>query len=649
MPKASPPDAPPGGPRLRLFWWRSPAHPVTTREGGLSQRGWSRLKHLMLGQPLASAEASHERISNLKALALFAADALSSTAYATEEILVVLAAAGATALGLSLPIAAAIVALLVLVAASYQQAILKYPVSGGTYTVTKDNLGTTPALVAGGALLVDYVLTVAVSISAGVAAVTSALPALHPHRVWLALGAVGLLTLLNLRGVRESGRVFVAPNVFFLVSMATLVGYGGWRAYSGAAPVEPVTAPIHALEPLGLFLVARAFASGCTAMTGTEAIANNVGAFRDPQAKNAALTLGVMAGILATLFLGVTALAHHFAVGPRPDETVISQIARAVFGRGPGYYAIQSATALVLFLAANTSFSGFPRLASFIATDEFLPRQFALRGDRLAYSAGIIVLGVVSAVLLAVFRADTHALIPLYAVGVFVAFTLTQASMARRWWTRHEPHWRLGLLVNGVGAVATACVTVVVFVTKFIHGAWLVGLVVPTLVMVFLRIHRFYAFERAQLAVAIGDVAHGPLEPLRALVPVSNFNRATVTAIRFALSLSDQVTALHVTDDPEASEQQAAAWRAAFPEVEFRVVESPYRTLVTPVVSYLRALDAGESERPTVVVLSDPVPERWWEYPLFHTEALKFKLALMLQPRVIVVDVPFQLARHRAP
>jgi amino acid transporter len=634
----------PDAARFRLAWWRSAPERIPWPSGGAVRR----LKRQLLGEPLPSREVSHERLPKLKALGLFAADALSSTAYATEEILVVLVAGGAAALRFDLPVAAAIVTLLMMVAISYRQAILKYPVSGGTYTVTKDNLGTFPALVAGAALLVDYTLTVAVSISAGVAAVTSAVPPLHGDRVACALLAVAFLTVMNLRGVRESGRVFQAPNLFFLGSMALLVGTGAWQAWTGAPAREPVAAPLaQPLEPLGLFLIARAFAAGCTAMTGTEAIANNVEAFRAPQARNAAATLSWMAAILAAMFLGITALAHHFQVGPRPQETVVSQVARAVFGHGLAYFAVQTATALVLFLAANTSFSGFPRLASFMAADEFLPRQFAFRGDRLVYSAGIIVLGMVSAALLVVFRADTHHLIPLYAVGVFVAFTLTQASLVKRWWTRREPRWRRGLLVNGAGAIATGCVTLIVLVTKFVHGAWLVGLIVPLMVVAFRRVHRYYAFEHKRLALSIAQVDHRPLRPLRALVPVSQFNSASVSAIRFAMAFSKDVTALHVTDDPVEGERQARAWHEAFPDVTFEVVASPYRALVAPVISYIAAIESDEPERPIVVVLSDHVPERWWQYPLYHLDTLKFKAALLLEPRVIVVDIPFHLIQQK--
>src|SRR5882672_10066149 len=449
------------------------------------------LKRLLVGPPMPLAQARHERLSKRVALAVFSSDALSSVAYATEEILLILVLAGTAAVHLDVPIALAITALLAIVTISYQQTIHAYPSGGGSYIVARANLGTVPGLVAAAALLVDYVLTVSVSVAAGVAAITSALPELATHKVGIGVVCVAGIAVANIRGVRESGRIFAVPTYFFIASFSVMLAVGFFRLVTGTLPPAPPPS-IPAVEPLTWFLVLRAFASGCTALTGIEAISNGIPAFRPPESRNAAITLGWMAFILATMFVGITVLSSQLGILPRATETVVSQIARQLFGPGIPYYLIQAATTLILVLAANTSFADFPRLSSLLARDHFVPRQFANLGERLVFSNGILVLAGFAALLLVVFGGETHALIPLYAVGVFISFTLSQSGMVRHWWLERSAGWRHRLLINGVGAVATGVVTLVIAVTKFTHGAWIVVLVIPILVSGFLAMARHY-------------------------------------------------------------------------------------------------------------------------------------------------------------
>ena len=462
----------------------------------------SGLKKVFVGRPLATAQARHERLSKTSALAVFSSDALSSVAYATEEILLVLVLAGTVALGHSIPIGIAIAVLIAIVVSSYRQTILAYPQGGGAYIVAKDNLGTLSGLVAGGALLIDYVLTVAVSVAAGVAALTSAFPGLFPFRVVLCVVAVAAISTANLRGIRESGRLFAVPTYLFVASCAGMLAYGFAQWIIGVErPAAPVLPAADTLQGITLFLILRAFASGCAALTGVEAVSDGVPAFRPPEAQNARSVLVWLGVILITLFMGITFLAHHYGVGPRPEETVVSQLARRVFGGGLFYYAIQAVTMLILILAANTSFADFPRLSYFLARDGYIPRQFANRGDRLVFSNGILILGGTAAVLLVIFGGDTHSLIPLYAVGVFVSFTLSQASMVRRWLVRREAGWWWRWWLNAVGAATTGVVMLVIAGTKFTHGAWIVVVLIPVLVMVFMVVHRHYREVAGQLSL----------------------------------------------------------------------------------------------------------------------------------------------------
>jgi amino acid transporter len=449
------------------------------------------LKRWLVGPPMPLAQARHERLGKRVALAVFSSDAMSSVAYATEEILLILLLAGTVAVHLAVPIALAITTLLIVVVVSYQQTIHAYPSGGGSYIVARANLGMVPGLIAAAALLVDYVLTVAVSVAAGVAAITSALPVLSTHKVVLGVVFVAVIALANIRGVRESGRIFAVPTYFFIASFGLMLVVGAARWLTGTLPAAP-PASVAAVEPFTWFLILRAFSSGCTAMTGTEAISNGIPAFRPHESRNAAITLGWMAAILATLFIGITVLASTLGILPTETETVVSQIARRLFGGGVLYFAVQAATALILVLAANTSFADFPRLASLLARDRFVPRQFATLGERLVFSNGILVLAGFAALLLVVFGGETHALIPLYAVGVFISFTLSQSGMVRRWWRARTQGWRWRMGVNGLGAAATGVVTVVIAVTKFTHGAWIVVLVIPLLVTAFVMMSRHY-------------------------------------------------------------------------------------------------------------------------------------------------------------
>jgi amino acid transporter len=630
---------------------RAPSGHMVATEQVLEPRGpwgrlWTRLKRILIGPPLTSAQIIHERLSKVKALAVFSSDALSSSAYATEEILLVLVLAGTTAVTqFTLPISAAIIVLLAIVATSYRQIIHAYPAGGGTYIVTRDNLGDLPALLAASALLIDYVMTVAVSISAGVAAITSALPPLYAHRVELALGLLLFMTLANLRGVRESANIFTVPTYLFIAAIFLMFATAAVKLLVlGEAPhVE--AEPVVPTEPLTVFLLLRAFASGCAALTGTEAISDGVPAFKEPQAKNAATTLVWMAALLALLFGGISLLAQAYGVLPQEHETVVSQIARLTFGASPLYYLVQAATMLILVLAANTAFADFPRLSYFLARDGFMPRQFALRGDRLAYSTGIIVLGLLAGTLVTVFQANTHALIPLYAVGVFISFTCSQASMVKRWRTRREPGWQRGIVINGVGALTTGVVAIVIASTKFTHGAWLILILIPLLVATLRAIHLHYLRVAEQLAL---DASHTPplptVRPL-VIVPLPGLHQGVLPALTFARSISDHVTAVHVTDDLQEAERLKQRWEAWNPDVPLVIIESPYRSLLPPLLAYIEARRQDEPERLVTVVLAEFVPKHWWEWVLHNQTALRLKLALFFQPNTVVADVPYHLKR----
>jgi amino acid transporter len=618
-------------------------------------RLWGQCRRFLIGRPLASSEASHERLPKTKALAVFASDALSSSSYATEEILRILVLGGTLGLMFTLPVAVAIGVLLAIVVISYRQTIKAYPHGGGSYIVSKDNLGTIPALVAASSLLASYVLTVAVSMSAGVFALTSAVPALHDYRVIIAIGLIGVMTLINLRGVSESGTIFAAPTYLFIVVALVMIGSGLYQLATGdlvpnMARYDAELAAWemkHPFEAVSLLLVLRAFAQGCAALTGTEAISDGVPAFRPPEWKNARTTLLWMGIILAVLFLGISFLSTQLAILPDADEaeSVVSMIAREVFGDGPLYYVLQGATMLILVLAANTAFADFPRLSWFLARDHYMPHQFSFRGDRLAFSTGISTLGIISAVIVFFFQADTHALIPLYAIGVFVAFTCSQAGMVKRWWIRREPSWQYGLIVNTAGALTTGAVAIIQSVTQFTHGAWVVIVLIPMQVFVLWRINAHYLRVAEQLVMDPAEEPTGGLPEPILVVPVPSLNKAVARTIRYARALSQNVTALHVTDDLDDAAEVRRRWKEWGTDVPLVILESKYRALTGPLLHYLDAVAKQNPDAPITVVLAEYVPHRWWEWPLHNQTALRLKGTLFFRPNTCVVDVPYHLLR----
>jgi amino acid transporter len=650
------------------------------------------LKRLLLGSPIRTARLAHERLTKKTALAIFASDALSSTAYATEQILLVLAAAyfvgQGDPFGKVVPISIAICLLLVIVTISYRQTIYAYPSGGGAFIVAKENLGTIPGLIAGASLLVDYILTVSVSVAAGVEAITSAtegtsFAGLHNHRVLLCLFFIAFITVANLRGVREAGALFAAPSYAFIVSFLFLIVYGLVRFYMHptlavvANDADLKIAEGYHAQPLHLFLLLGAFANGCAALTGIEAISNGVQAFKQPESKNAATTLSWMAALLIGMFLGASVLSYFFHVHPREHETVISQIARVVFAGRLGwfYYVVQATTAAILILAANTSFAGFPRLSSLLARDRFLPRQLANLGDRLVFSNGIILLAVFSGLLVWAFRGDTSRLIPLYAVGVFLSFTLSQAGMVVHWWREgksiqaarnaakgpsaaqpasvagstlnlaaieRKSHWRKSLVVNGLGAIATCVVLVIFIATKFVHGAWVVVALIPLLVLMFLKIHRHYLDVARQLSTE----GLAPLRPFdhEVVVPISGIHRGVIAALQYAKSIAPHhVTAVYVNLDDEQTRRLREKWDQWGSGVNLVVVASPYRSLARPIFNYVDRVRRGSPNVLITVVLPEFVPAKWWQNLLHNQNTLFLKGALLFKKGVVVTNVPYHL------
>jgi len=609
------------------------------------------LKRILVGRPLATVEEEHQRVSKKVALATFSSDAISSSAYATEEILFVVAVgASSLALGLSrlVPIAIAVAILLVIVITSYRQVIFAYPGGGGAYVVSRENLGETPSLVAGASLLVDYILTVAVSISAGVAAIVS-MPAfrdLQSHRVELALALIALVSLANLRGVKESGRLFAVPTYLYILLIGSLIVYGLSRSFRGT--IDPIEVDPEAFKgaltggSLSLFILLKGFSSGAVALTGVEALSNGVPAFRRPEARNAATTLVWMGVILGSLFFGLSVLAHRLGPYPTEEETVISQMGIAVFGSGPLYVALQIATAGILVLAANTAYAGFPRLASIIAADGYLPRQLTNRGDRLVFSNGIVVLSIAAGGLIIAFGGITNALIPLYAVGVFTSFTLSQSGMVRYHLRVKERGWRRNLVINGVGATATLVVLAVVAVTKFTSGAWLPIVVIPAILLVFRTIHRHYASVQAALALTPGYRARRMNHTV--VVLVGSVHRGVLEALAYASSLRpNRLLAVTVVSDPEEQERMLEKWRALGIEVPLDIVYSPYRELSRPVLQYIDELDAKRENDIVTVVIPEFVVRKWWEQLLHNQSALFLKGRLLFRKGTVVTSVPYHL------
>ena len=608
------------------------------------------LRRLLIGDPLSTAQAIHERLTKVKALAVFASDALSSTAYATEEIMLVLILAGSQAIHLAWPLALAIATLLVIVAFSYEQTIHAYPTGGGAYIVTHENLGELPGLTAAAALLTDYVLTVAVSVSAGVAALTSAYPPLYPYRVALALFFIGLIMLLNLRGIRESGTIFAIPTYMFIAIMLAMLGTGLYRWYvlktTGVPLPMPPRIQYEAQQGLTLFLILRAFSSGCAALTGVEAISDGIPAFKPPEAKNAAQTLIAMASLLITMFLGITFLSYQFGIVPNEmtHETLVSQLGRFIFGDGSVmYYLLQAATMLILILAANTSFSDFPRLSSILARDRYMPTQFGNIGDRLVFSNGIITLGLLSSALVVIFQGETTRLIPLYAVGVFLSFTLSQSGMVRRWFKLRTPGWQIKAAINGIGAFATGVVFLVFAATKFIYGAWMVLLWIPIFISFFLAVHRHYQDVARQLSLE-STGSPPPIRRHRVILPIGDVHRGVLVALNYALSISDDVTAVYVETDPTKTEKVLKKWEAWGNGVRLEVLPSPYRSLVHPLVRYVTRIDdRRRRDQVVTIVLPQFVPVKWWHRLLHNQTAILIHAAFLFRREVMVTDVPFHL------
>ena len=612
-------------------------------------RLWGDARRKLIGRRLATSEEEGERLSKKTGLAIMASDNISSSAYATEEAMRVLALAGASYLALTMPITIAIIVVLAIVVLSYLQVIRAYPSGGGSYIVASENLGVIPGLVAASALLVDYVLTVAVSVAAGVAAVTSAVPALYPERVLIGIVLVVLLTIGNLRGVREAGVLFAAPTYIYIVSMFGLLAFGLFRLASGDPPqpvAPPQSFPADGVQPFALFLVLRAFASGSSGLTGTEAVANGVPAFQKPESRNASVVLLVMGTVFGSLFLLISYLTTVIGIQPDASETqtVLSLLARSIVGEGPYYVLVQLSTTVILTLAANTAFNGFPRLASIMATDRFMPRQFAQRGDRLAFSTGIIALAFLSSLLLIKYDASVTGLIPLYTVGVFIAFTLSQAGMVRKWLRERRRGWLPSASINAFGAAATAVVAVVVSLAKFSEGAWMVLAVLPMLVLMLYGIRVHYRSVEDQLLIASNSpVRVHPTIP-RIIVPISRIDRAAIRALSVARGLSGDVYAVHISFDAEGAKVFKQRWaQAVGKSIALDTIISPYRALMPPLLKYIDAVDRGDPGRPIIVVLAEFVPRHWWEFLLHNQTALLMKLRLFGRRNTSVLDVPYHL------
>ncbi|MGH9137889.1 MAG: APC family permease [Acidimicrobiales bacterium] len=615
------------------------------------------LKRLVVGRPLASADEHHTRLIKVVALAVFASDAISSTAYATEEILHVLVpVAAADALEYLIPISLVVVPVLAIVAFSYRQTIHAYPTGGGSYIVSKDNLGEKPALIAGASLLVDYVLTVAVSVSAGVAAITSAVEDLRPYRVQLCLAFIVLLMLANLRGLKESGTVFAFPTYLYILSVGALVVYGFVRVFGGDLdPLAPVGERYDeftdggfsagTLSGVTFLLLMRAFSSGAVALTGIEAISNGVPAFKPPEAKNAARTLTAMAVILSSYFFCISVLAHRIQPTLSEDETILSQLGGAVFGDGSVvYYVLQISTMAILTLAANTAFADFPRIASILARDGYLPRQLHNRGDRLVFSNGIMALAAVAGLLIVVFGGITNALIPLYAVGVFCGFTLSQLGMVRHHRRLQEPGYRRYMAVNAVGAVATVVVLVVVIVSKFVIGAWVPVVLIPLIAFVLTRIKRHY--DHVASALRVPDGYRPRRHSHTVIVLVGQVHRATLAALAYARSLTpDRLFAISVAGEPEEAERLRREWDDHAIDIPLRILSSPYRELTGPVLAELDQLDAEYENDVITVVLPEFVLTTWWEQLLHNQSALLLKARLLFRRNTVVVSVPYHISR----
>jgi amino acid transporter len=618
----------------------------------------------LIGRPLATADAPHQTIGKLVGLAVFASDALSSTAYATQEILMVLALAGIGAFHFSIPIALAITALMVIVTISYQQTIHAYPGGGGAYIVARDNLGELPAQTAGAALLTDYILTVAVSVSSGVAQITSAFPVLFPYRVEIAAGLVLFVMLVNLRGVKESGIAFAVPTYYFVIAMFLTVGIGlvRWATGSLGAVVAPpeleVALTAQVITP---FLLLHALANGTSALTGIEAISNGITAFKEPRSRNAGITLIWMSSILGTLFLSITLLANHIGAVPSETETVISQIARTILGgQNIAYLGVIVGTALILILAANTAFADFPRLGALHAGDGFLPRQLTYRGSRLVYSRGIAALAVIAIALIVLFQASVTRLIPLYAIGVFLSFTLSQTGMARRWWKsghlnpgdevkepgsvlRYDKRWLSKMIVNSFGAVCTFVVMIVFAVTKFTEGAWIVIVLTPILLIGFFSIHHHYKSLARQLSLENGN-ERPRITRDRVIILVGGVHQGTLAALRFARTVTEDITAVHIATDPLEAEKIQQKWEQHGEGIRLVILNSPYRLMIEPLLEYMERIEAVKKQNEIItIVVPRFIPKHRWANVLHMRTAETLRKVLLNRDDIVIVEVPYQV------
>jgi len=621
------------------------------------------LSHWLIGRPLSTADAPHQTIGKRVGLAVFASDALSSTAYATQEILGVLTVAGAVALGYVFPISIAIVILLMIVTISYEQTIHAYPGGGGAYIVSRDNLGEAPAQIAGAALLMDYILTVAVSISSGVAQLVSAFPSLADNRVWIAIAAVFVIMLINLRGVKESGSAFAIPTYFFIVMMLITVGVGLFRQFTGSLGTvtdPPVAHLAHEATQIGLFLILHAFANGTTALTGVEAISNGITAFREPRSRNAGITLIWMSIILGILFLSISYLTGQIHGVFSEEETIISQLTRTIYdGRGFLYLATIGATTVILLMAANTAFADFPRLSALAAGDSFLPRQLTFRGSRLVYSNGIITLSVIASILIILFKASVTLLIPLYAIGVFLSFTLSQAGMAKRWWKvghlkqgqeivekgstlRYTRGWQSKMVINGFGAVCTAVVMIVFAVTKFAEGAWVILILIPLLVAIFFIIHFHYKDLASHLSLDKFGGLPARQTRHRVIMPVSGIHQGTLEALRYAKLLSDDVTAVHISLDSDETDKVQKKWKVWGEGTRLIILDSPFRLLIEPLLEYLEDIIENRQPNETItIVVPQFIPSKSWHNTLHMRTANVLRQELLSKHGVVVTDVPY--------
>ena len=610
----------------------------------------NRLKYLLIGPPLPTQELGHEKLNKVRALAAFSPDALSSIAYANQEIFLGLVVAGSAGLAMAWPIGVAIAIVLAIVSLSYFQTIHGYPTGGGSYIVARSNLGTLPGLVAAGALMIDYVLTAAVSLTAGVEAIASAFPGLWPHRVVLALALLLVISLLNLRGIRETGTVMSIPVYLFLFTYLPMLVYGGVRlVIEGQVPMS-ITAP-PAIQPLTTILILHAFSSGCTALTGIESISNGVPNFRPPEAKNAGRTLIVMAALMGVLFVGSIGLTYGFAVVAGPQETILSALARSILGNGPGYILIQASTLLVLTVAANTSFAGFPRVAAILARDGFFPRQFTGLGDRLVFANGIGALAVVAGGLIIAFGGDSHSLVPLFAVGAFLAFTLSQSGMVVHWWRERGRRWIVKSAFNAIGALATLVTLLVVGVSKFLDGAWITILLIPLIVVVLLKIRSHYQEVARALSMRGLPPSLKPAPPPRVVIPISGVHRGIIDAIAYSQSIAKDVTAVYVEMEPGEGEKIKKKWEQWWPDVPLVIVPSPYRSIIKPLLDFMDETDQKHNDgQLATVVLPEFIPAKWWQGLLHNQTALMLKAAMLYRRRQhgfqrAIIDIPYHLKK----